>query len=361
MYSFEDEKYIKRCFELAAKGGSGVSPNPRVGAVIVKNGKIIGEGFHQYSGGPHAEVNAFDNCTSDTVGAELYVNLEPCSHTDKKTPPCAPLIIGKNISRLIISNTDPNPKVNGKGVDMIRNSGIRVTTGILEDDGKELNKFFFKYIKSQTPYVTLKIASSADGFITKKKGIQTWITGLKAKQFVHSLRAEYDALLIGAGTVNIDNPLLNVREIKGRNPVRIILDSKLSVNPKSKIFLTANKQRTILFTGGNSDENICRLLENSGVKVIKMQVNKQGLLDIEEVLRILGGMKLSSLLVEGGADIFSQFVQKKLADEIIWIKSPIYFNEGIPALKINLDDSLIKDILPLDKDKAFMYKFRINV
>ena len=207
-----DKKFIRRSFHLAQKGKGHVSPNPLVGAVIVKNGKVIGKGYHKKYGSAHAEVNAINNSTESVAGSTLYCNLEPCSHIKKQTPPCVPLIIQKKIKKVVISNFDPNKEVNGKGIKQLREAGVEVVTDVLEDEGKDLNKFYFKYVKEKLPYITLKIAQSIDGKISVAKNKQTWLTGKESIKYVHKLRSEYDAVLVGAGTIRTDNPQLNVRD-----------------------------------------------------------------------------------------------------------------------------------------------------
>ena len=224
-----DYYFLRQCFTLAKKAKGFVSPNPLVGAILVKKGKVIGRGYHKRYGSDHAEVNALKNAKEGVAGSTLYCNFEPCCHTKKQTPPCVPLIIQKKIKRVVISNFDPNKEVNGKGVKQLREAGVEVITDILEDEGKDLNKFYFKYVSEKLPYITLKIAQSIDGKISEAKDKQTWLTGKESINYVHKLRSEYDAVLVGAGTIRTDNPLLNVRTIKGRNPIRIIIDGKLSI------------------------------------------------------------------------------------------------------------------------------------
>lgn len=352
----KDEEYIRRCFALARKGERRVSPNPMVGAVIVKNGKIIGEGCHEYFGGPHAEVNAFNNCSEDPEGADVYVNLEPCSHVNKKTPPCAPLVISKKIKRLIISNLDLNPEVNGNGVKMISEAGIEVVTGILENEGNELNKFFFKFAKEGIPYVTLKIAASADGFIAKERGKQTWITGKEAKVYVHKLRAKYETVLVGANTINADDPQLSVRECKGMNPARIILDAKLSVRSDAKALLTADRQRTIIITSEEGDKRKKEKLIETGAEIIELPAERNGRINLLSALKEIGRLNLSSVLVEGGADIFTQFVVAKLTDEIHLIKAPIKLGSGVNAFNENISLNSPAETSMLGEDTLFVYK-----
>jgi diaminohydroxyphosphoribosylaminopyrimidine deaminase/5-amino-6-(5-phosphoribosylamino)uracil reductase len=197
----QDQKYINDCFKLAKKVRGFVSPNPLVGAVLVKNGKVIGQGYHRKYGGDHAEVNAIKKSNENVSGSTLYCNLEPCCHTNKQTPPCVPLIIQKKIKRVVISNLDPNKSVNGKGLKQLQAAGIEVTTRVLENEGKKLNKFYFKYVEAIFPYVTLKIAQSIDGKIAITNKKQTWLTGKESVKFVHKLRSDYDAIIVGVETM----------------------------------------------------------------------------------------------------------------------------------------------------------------
>jgi diaminohydroxyphosphoribosylaminopyrimidine deaminase / 5-amino-6-(5-phosphoribosylamino)uracil reductase len=324
-----DSDYIKQCFDLAKKGAGSVSPNPLVGAVLVKSGQIIGKGFHKIYGGNHAEVNAIKNSKEDIAGSTLICNLEPCCHTNKQTPPCIPLIIQKKFKRVVISNLDPNNEVNGKGVKQLKDAGIEVTVGVLEREGKELNKFYFKFIEKKLPYVTLKIAQSTDGKISSLKNKQTWLTGKESKKYVHKLRSEYDAVLVGAGTIKSDNPLLTVREVKGRNPIRIIVDGRLSIPPKSIILNSGDLEKTWLFTSTSSDGKKLKRLSEKGIKIFKINSSIQNNLSLKKILQILANNKITSVLVEGGANIFTQFLDENLFDEVIILQAPIILGKGI--------------------------------
>jgi diaminohydroxyphosphoribosylaminopyrimidine deaminase/5-amino-6-(5-phosphoribosylamino)uracil reductase len=304
-----------------------------VGCVIVKDGKVIGEGRHAKFGGPHAEPNAMAGAEESLKDATLYCNLEPCSHTNKKTPPCAPRIIESGIKRVVISSIDPNPEVKGNGVKLMRESGIEVETGVLEDTGNYLNRFFFKHMSTGLPYVTLKIAQSSDGYITAKEGTQTWITGKESAEYVHSLRASYDAVLVGAGTVNIDNPKLNVRHVEGRNPVRVVIDGMLNSNQDADVFNDEDRNRTMLFCSNQLTNNQVSIFRDKGVKVQQLKTDADGRININDVLSILGKENIISVLVEGGADIFTRFVENNLFDEVIMLTSPLVLGGGIPALK----------------------------
>jgi len=324
-----DKVYLKRCLELAAKGMGTVSPNPLVGAVLVKNGKVIGEGYHKRYGEAHAEVDALNNSTGDVNGATLYCNLEPCCHTNKQTPPCVPLIISKGIKKVVISNFDPNPDVNGEGVKQLRDAGIEVIIDVLKEEGKKLNKFYFNYVRKKIPYITLKVAQSKDGKITKSKNEQTWLTGEESNRFVHQQRAAYDAVLVGANTVAVDNPQLTVRNVEGRNPKRIILDGKLSIDLNAAILSTEDIENTWILTSKNADKEKIDQFNEKGARVIQFKSNDVEQIKLIDVLTKLGEDKITSLFVEGGGNIFSQFIDGKYFDEIIILQAPITLGKGL--------------------------------
>lgn len=329
----QDEKYINQCLKLALKGIGKVSPNPLVGSVIVKNGRKISEGWHAAFGKDHAEAMAIKNAGDDISGATLYCNLEPCIHTNKKTPPCFPLIVQAGIKKVVIANQDPNPNVSGKSIAQMKKAGIEVVTGVLEKKGRELNRFFFKHIKQKKPWITLKIAQSIDGKISSDFTRQTWLTGPESKKYVHRLRAEYDAVLVGSNTINVDDPQLNVRETKGRNPLKILLSARFKVNPELKIFQLADKESLWIF----SDEKIIqksRLVLNKAVRVIGCPVNEKGQIELSYVLDFLYHENIGSVLVEGGQNIFSQFLREKLCDELIIIQAPIVLGNGLQSVKL---------------------------
>jgi diaminohydroxyphosphoribosylaminopyrimidine deaminase/5-amino-6-(5-phosphoribosylamino)uracil reductase len=347
-----ESKYITRCFELAKKGFGKVSPNPLVGCVIVKEERIIGEGWHEEYGQPHAEINAIKNASEPVVGSTLHCNLEPCSHTNKNTPPCVPEIIKQKISKVVISNLDPNPDVNGKGIEQLKNAGVKVFTGIEEEKGNELNRFYFKYVKSGIPFISLKISQSLDGKITDEVGTQSWITGKESGKFVHSLRGIFDAVLIGANSVIIDDPLLTVRHTSGRNPVRIILDGGLSIPLFARIFNSDDKHKTWLVTGKKLSNAGKKRVEATGAKVLGLPLNGNNKINLNELLSQIGKQKISSILVEGGSNIFSQFIDEELFDELIVLQSPKVFGKGLSSvvldkpvnLKMKLSEKLGDDL-----------------
>jgi len=345
-----EEQYIKHCIDLAKKGKGSVSPNPLVGAVIVKSDKVLGEGYHKKYGDAHAEVNAFENSVANANGATLYCNLEPCCHTNKQTPPCVALIISKGIKKVIISNLDLNPLVNSKGIKLLQDAGIEVITGILEDEGKDLNKFYFKYVTEKLPYITIKIAQSADGFISKTKNERTQLTGKEAAKFVHGERALFDAVLIGANTVSVDDPLLTVREVEGRNPIRVVIDGSLSISLHSKLVTAADSEKTWVFTSRNQDVKKIKVFQLTSDR------NKIKLIDI---LKILTGEKITSLFVEGGDDIFSQFITEKLFDELIVLQSSKKLGSGVPGFDFkNAEHLYIVQKEKIGNDEKFILKKR---
>jgi diaminohydroxyphosphoribosylaminopyrimidine deaminase/5-amino-6-(5-phosphoribosylamino)uracil reductase len=351
-----DRKYILRCFELAKKGIGKVSPNPLVGSVIVNKEKVIGEGWHEEYGQPHAEINAIKNSSEPVNNSTLYCNLEPCSHTNKKTPPCVPEIIKNGISKVVLSNFDTNPDVNGKGVEQLRNAGIEVITGIEEEEGRELNRFYLKYVRAKTPYVTLKIAQTLDGKITDTIGKQNRITGNEAGEFVHRQRGIFDAVVIGANSVIVDDPQLTVRQSKGRDPIRIILDGKLSVPESAKILNNEEPENTWIVTSAGSNIDKRNRLIKKGVKVLELPVNGKHIINLNELLKKIGGLNVTSLLVEGGSEIFTQFIEQELFDELVVLQSPRFFGKGLNAVSLNTPLSLkIKSFERIGEDFKMIF------
>lgn len=328
-----DDFYIKLAIELAKKGRGKVSPNPLVGCVIIKNGKIIGEGYHKKFGGNHAEINAINSTKEQLDGSTLYVNLEPCSHYGK-TPPCVDKIIEKKIKRVVIGTLDMNPLVSGRGVKKLRAEGIDVSVGILKNECLELNKFFFKYISKNLPYVTLKAAQTLDGKIADYTGNSKWISSIRSRKFVHSLRTNYDAVLVGSNTIRFDNPSLTVRLITGRNPKRIVLDTKLKLDLNKRIFTENYDNNLILitsFTSKKKSEKI-KKLNSLGVKILFAKEDQDGMLSLKSVLRVLAENQITSLLVEGGSKVFSSFFNQNLYDDLMLFITPKILGQGLPLV-----------------------------
>lgn len=325
-----DESYIRLTIELAKKGIGKVSPNPLVGCVIVKDEKIIGAGFHEKFGGNHAEINALNSTKDNLEGSTLYVNLEPCSHYGK-TPPCVDKIIEKKIRRVVIGTLDMNPLVSGRGIKKLKAAGVEVKVGLLEQECIDLNKFFFKYITKKLPYVTLKAAQTIDGKIADAFGNSKWISSLSSRRYVHRLRANYDAVLVGRITVDTDNPSLTVRLVEGRNPKRIILDTNLKTSLKSKIFSQLNNDSLIIITSHDSLKKKDKLkkIKALGIKIIAVNKNKNGFLNLKTALRELAKIGICSILVEGGAQTFSSFLKEKIFDDILLFVPPKILGSGL--------------------------------
>ena len=329
-----DEYFMAQCLELASRGSGHVSPNPLVGAVIVKRGEIIGRGYHEKFGGDHAEIRAIGNAKGKVAGATLYVNLEPCSHFGK-TPPCTVAIIARRIRRVVVGTIDPNPLVRGKGIRSLRSVGIEVRVGVLKNECKKLNEFFLKHASTGLPFIALKIAQTLDGKIAHADGASKWITSRESRQYVHGLRVQYDAVLIGATTARIDNPRLTVRLVKGRNPMRILLDGNLSAPPSSHLFTDSHRSKTIVFCCEAGTEDFARkkiILERRGIKIVEMAADRHGRLDLMSVLRSLASQGIISVLVEGGQDVFTEFLEQGLADKAYFFIAPKVFGcTALPA------------------------------
>lgn len=293
------ENYMNIALELAEKGMGFVNPNPMVGAVIVKDGKIIGRGYHRKYGELHAERNAFADCTEDCSGADMYVTLEPCCHYGK-TPPCTDIIIEKNIRRVFIGSSDPNPKVAGKGVQILREHGIEVIEGVLKEQCDRLNEIFFHYITAGKPFVTMKYAMTMDGKIACRTGLSKWITAETARQYVQHERLKHSAIMVGVGTVIADNPMLNCRLENGRNPVRIVCDTNLRTPLECNIVKTAGEIPTVIATC--SDTEKISQFEKSGCRI--MRVEKSGNhIDLNDLMNKIGAEKIDSILLEGGGEL----------------------------------------------------------
>ncbi len=327
-----DKKYMQRAIELALRARGRTSPNPLVGAVIVKDGHIIGEGYHQKAGTPHAEIHALQSAGTEASGATLYVSLEPCCHHGR-TPPCTEAIIKAGIKRVVIAAMDPNPKVAGKGSEILQQAGIETEVGVMREAAVQLNEVFFKYIQSGMPFVALKTAMTLDGKIAAHTGDSRWITGADARKYVHQLRNTYDAILVGIGTVLADNPQLNTRldDEQGRNPIRIVIDSNLELPVDSIIAQSSKQQPTIVFCGTNSDEGKAQPLAALGVEIIKLELEEDKV-PLSEAMSILAGREITSILVEGGAEINASFIHTGLVDKLFWFIAPkIVGGRGAPS------------------------------
>lgn len=327
----DDEYYMNLALKLAAKGRGKVSPNPLVGALIVKKGEIIGRGYHQCYGESHAEVNAIKNAAADIAGATLYVTLEPCCH-EGKTPPCVEIIAQKNIARVVIGAIDSNPQVSCKGINYLQSRGIEVKTGVLEKECRNLNEVFFHFMETGLPFVTIKYAQTLDGRIATTKGQSQWISSEASIKYAHKLRAEHDAVLVGIGTVKKDDPELTVRLIRGRNPLRIIVDSKLQINSRAKVLKKIFKAKTIIATVNYSSDHKRKYIAATGAQIITVDDDKEGKVDLKKLLKELAARGISSVLIEGGAQIITSILKENLADRLVMVVAPKILGKGIEAV-----------------------------
>jgi diaminohydroxyphosphoribosylaminopyrimidine deaminase/5-amino-6-(5-phosphoribosylamino)uracil reductase len=328
---------MRRALELARKGLGRVSPNPMVGCVVVRGGRIVAEGWHKRFGGDHAEIDALKKISGKVRGTTMYVTLEPCHHFGK-TPPCVGTVIASGVCRVVVAMRDPNPLTAGKSIRKMRRAGIVVSVGILGREARDLDRFFIKHVTTGLPYVVVKVARSRDGMISTKRGSQGWITGPGAKRYVQKLRAQVDAVLVGRGTILIDDPLLNVRDPKKPQPRRVILDSELRTDPKSRVF-ASHGGRVMLFCSPNADRGRMRKLEKRGAETIPVRVKKEGL-DLKAILKELGNRGIASVLVEGGSEIFTAFARQGLADEWQVITAPRSVGAGgKPAFRRGVNPS----------------------
>ncbi len=309
-----DELYMRMALDLAKKGKGWTAPNPLVGAVIVKAGRIIGQGYHEKYGQPHAEVNAIASAKEDVSGATLYVTLEPCSHFGK-TPPCSDLLIDKKIKRVVVGTLDPNPLVAGKGIERLRKNGIEVVSGLLEEESQRLNEIFIKYIVTKEPFVVMKNAMSLDGKIATVTGESQWISGEKARKQVHCLRHELSGIMVGVETVIKDDPQLTARIPNSNNPIRIVVDSQLRIPIASTILTDQDKAKTIIATTKRADREKLATLKQMGIEVI-MTKEKSGRVNLRELMRTLGAMGIDSILLEGGATLNFSALEENIVDKI---------------------------------------------
>ena len=336
----DDERHMRHALSLAERGLGTCWPNPSVGAVLVKDGVIVGRGWTARGGRPHAETIAIAQAGEHARGATLYVTLEPCSHTGK-TGPCTDAILAAGISRVVLACTDPNPKVAGEGIRYLKLLGLDVLQGVCEPQALAQNAGFFKQITQGIPLVALKIATTLDGKIATQTGESKWITGDAARNRAHLLRAQHDAVLTGIGTVLADDPMLTCRlpGLENDSPVRVILDSDLALPPTSHIAKTAKEIPTWVMTG-NSDSPAANALTSQGLKLFTCRMN-EGKIDLRHALEILGAQGITRLLVEAGGKLSGAFFAGNLVDTLYWFRAPFMIGkDGMNAIDAALAETL---------------------
>ncbi|HEX3032920.1 MAG TPA: bifunctional diaminohydroxyphosphoribosylaminopyrimidine deaminase/5-amino-6-(5-phosphoribosylamino)uracil reductase RibD [Bacillota bacterium] len=346
----EDNRYMRLALQLAAMGRGRTSPNPMVGAVVVKDNQIIGEGYHQKAGTPHAEVHALKAAGKEAKGATIYVTLEPCSHHGR-TPPCADAIIKAGITKVVAAMTDPNPMVAGRGLKKLEQAGIEVVCGVLEKEARRLNEVFLKYIVTRRPFVLMKAAMTLDGKIATHNGDSRWVTGESARTYVHQLRDEYDAILVGIGTVLSDNPALTTRLVdrSGHDPVRIIVDSEGRLPLEAQVLTVKSDSPTVVAVTSRAQAEKLQLLEAAGAKILIVNQRPDGRVDLAHLMELLGQRNISSVLIEGGAQINAAALEAGIVDKVAMFIAPkIIGGENAPGPVGGSGISRMHDALPLE-------------
>lgn len=355
MHYSDDLKYMHRALELAIVARGRTRPNPVVGAVIVNGGEIVGQGYHKQAGTPHAEVHALQQAGLRANGATLYVTLEPCNHYGK-TPPCTKAIIEAGIKKVVVATLDPNPRVCGQGMKALTEAGIETTIGIMEAEAQKINEAFFTKIIKGRPFVSLKVAMTLDGKIATYSGNSRWITGEKSRHYVHELRNIYDVIMVGIGTVLMDDPLLNTRlgGVDSRDPIRAIVDSNLQIPLASQIVKSAKEQPTMVFCSKQADKQSEAQLIIQGIEVIRVK-GEADKLDIEEIVSIIGHKGYNSILLEGGAGLNTAMLEQRLIDKLYWFIAPKIIGGsqapgpiGGPGVSI-MDDAIKLDSISINR------------
>ncbi|MCW3490890.1 bifunctional diaminohydroxyphosphoribosylaminopyrimidine deaminase/5-amino-6-(5-phosphoribosylamino)uracil reductase RibD [Dethiobacter alkaliphilus] len=319
-----DERYMWLALDLAAQGQGTTSPNPMVGAVLVKDGETVGTGYHQKAGEPHAEIIALEEAGEAARGATLYVTLEPCSHTGK-TPPCVDRIIAAGVRKVVVAMQDPNELVNGLGLKKLQEAGIKVKSGVLEEKALRLNEVFVKYITSRRPFVTMKAAMTMDGKIATRTKASRWISGERSREFGHRLRHHTDAIMVGIGTLLADNPSLTTRLPEGgKNPLRIVVDSKANTPLDSKV-VAENPEKTLIFVTDLAGQERISALQAKGVGVEVLPADPEGRVPLDLLMDNLGKHEISSVLVEGGSVLNYSLLASGLVDKVYFFMAPLIF------------------------------------
>jgi len=312
---------------LAAKGRGKTSPNPMVGALVVKKGRIVGRGYHHGPGQPHAEILALTQAGSRARGAILYVTLEPCCHLLKRTPPCVPAVIQSGVRQVVVAMIDPNPSVKGRGIAALRRAGITVTTGIAQEEAAQLNRAYLHWVRTDRPYVILKAGMTLDGKVATAKGESQWITGPRARQEAHRLRSQVDAVVVGVGTVLKDDPSLTARlsdrplKLASRQPLRVVLDSKLRTPLTARICAKQDQAKTLIVTTSRASQSRRRPFERAGVEVVSLS-EKKGRVSLPALMTVLGKRGITSVLIEGGSTVNATALRAKLVNHVLFYLAP---------------------------------------
>jgi len=346
-----DEEFMQIALRLARRGLGKTSPNPMVGAVIVKYGRLIARGYHHAFGKDHAEVDALKHATESVNGATMYVTLEPCRHFGK-TPPCTSAIIENKISKVVIGMADPDPRMQGGSIKLLNSHGIETKVGVLESACRALNEKYIKHRSTGLPWVTMKFAQTLDGRIASSNGLSRWIASPESLKLAHKLRAEHDAILAGINNVLLDNPELTLRLVKGRSPARIILDSKLRIPLDAKVLTGQDKARTLVAATPAAPKEKAAALKERGIEVLVIPADEEGRVDLKNLLETLGKRNISSLLVEGGGEVYTSFLKLGLVDKIVGIIAPKILGRGLDTIHdLYIDD--INKALPFSFDKIY--------
>lgn len=327
-----DEMYMQEAIRQARRGLGKTSPNPAVGALLVQQGQVVGRGYHRWYGDKHAEAHAIENAVGDLRGATLYTTLEPCCHRPKRNPPCVEAILERGIARVVVGSIDPNPLVNGKGIEMLRQAGTIVDAGILEERCRALNEPYNKYMRTGVPFIVAKYAQTLDGRIATRSGQSQWISSPSTLKYAHRLRTRYDAVLVGIETVIADDPRLTVRLVKGRNPVRVVADSTLRIPLAARVLEGLDAAGAIIATTGRADAAKAAALRGAGAEVIVIGEDRQGHVDLQELVDQLARRQITSILVEGGSRIITALMRASLVDKLVVIIAPKVLGEGISAV-----------------------------
>jgi len=338
--SADDTQYMRRALRLAARAAGRTSPNPMVGSVVVRGGEIVGEGYHHAAGEPHGEVNALSKAGDLAHGATLYTTLEPCAHHGR-TPPCVDAILKAGVRRVVAAMRDPDPRTDGKGFRQLKASGVEVEPGVLEAEARRLNEGFVSRVRRGRPFVLLKLATTLDGRVTARG--RRYLVGKRAMREVHRLRDRSDAVLVGIGTVLADDPALTVREVSGRDPLRVIVDTEARTPPSAKVIRAKDPQRTVLFVARDADTRRTNKLREAGVLLTTLPRSNGGL-DLGAAMRWLGEQGVNSVLSEAGPRVAGALVRAGLADRLLIITAPIAGGDGPPALAGVTDVAELKNV-----------------